>query len=275
MSELACAAGVGGSELLILQMGEEVCSPGYAYGPHVRDHVLIHFVHTGRGVFHYSGRTETVSAGQGFLILPGEETVYQADERDPWHYAWVGYRGEQAQAVTRVAGLDERHRVFTATHPQEAWQALAQMREDARSLRLLQMAAVGSLLRFLSLIAPLHDDMRTRAAAQYCEKARWYLEGRYDQSVSIQDAADFVGLSRSQLYRVMMAECGCSPKTMLLHIRMGHARQLLTTTPLTLEKIAHRVGLQTGAQLSAAFRSLYGIPPGQYRRTGSLPPGPR
>lgn len=253
-------------DLFICQFGEESCPPSYAYGPHVRDYVLIHFVVSGCGLFHCGGRIYPVSAGQGFLILPGEETFYQANAADPWHYAWVGYRGMQAEALTRTAGLDETHRVFTAPDPAAAWDALAMMRQDARQLRLIQLSAAGNLLRFLSLIAPQQDPVASSPARQYCEKAQWYLDGRFDRDVSIQETADFVGLSRSHLYRVMMEEYGCSPKTLLLQIRMRHAQQLLTTTTLTLEEIAHRIGLQTGAQLGTAFRAMYGISPGKYRR---------
>ena len=254
-------------DLFIRQFGEEKCQPAYAFGPHVREYYLIHFVVAGCGVLHCGDRSYHVSPGQGFLILPDEETYYQADANTPWHYAWVGYQGMQAKTITRAAGLDEMHRVFTASHPQKAWQALEQMRTDANDIRLLQMSAIGSLLRFLSLIAPEQTTGLATPARQYCEKAQWYLEGRYDRDVSIQEAADFVGLSRSQLYRVMMMEFGCSPKALLLQIRMRHACQLLTSTNLTLESIAHRIGLQTGAQLGAAFKSFYGTSPGEYRKT--------
>lgn len=253
-------------ELFICQFGEEMCQPTHFYGPCMRDHVLIHFVASGCGVFQCGGRSYAVTAGQGFLILPDEETFYQADKDTPWHYAWVGYRGSQAEAITQAAGLDETHRVFTAEDPQAAWQTMMMMMQDARNLRLIQMASAGNLLRFLSIIAPAQDPIAASPARQYCDKARWYLEGRYDRDVSIQETADFVGLSRSHLYRLMMEAYGCSPKELLLQIRMRHAEQLLADTRLTLEEIAHRVGLQTGAQLGAAFRATHGVSPGKYRK---------
>lgn len=253
------------TDLFVCQFGEEACSPSYAFGPHTRDHVLIHFVASGCGVLYCDGQAYPVASGQGFLILPGEETLYQADSVTPWHYAWVGYRGSQAESLTRSAGLSEHHRVFTATDPAKAWNALTLMQEDARSLRLIQMAAAGDLLRFLSLIAPAQGTTAVSPAQAYCEKALWYLEGRYDRNVSIQEAADFVGISRSHLYRLMMDVCGCSPKAKLLQIRMRHARQLLQSTTLTLDDIAHRIGFQTGTQLGTVFRSFHGVSPGVFR----------
>jgi len=257
----------GAEEIFVCQCGEEICQPSHAFGPAEREYYLIHFVVSGCGTLYAGGNSWPVRAGQGFLILPEEETFYQADEQSPWHYAWVGYRGRQAERITRSAGLDATHRVFTVQDSQAVWNTLTQLREDARRLRLGQMAAAGSLLRFLALIAPPADTHQEQSSLRaYCDKAIWYLEGRYDRPVSIQETADFVGLSRSHLYRVMLEGCGCSPKEMLLRIRMRHAAQLLESTALTLDEIAHRIGLQTGAQLGVAFRRMYGATPGQYRK---------
>lgn len=254
-------------ELYISQFGSEKCQSLHAYGPAQRDHYLIHFVVSGCGVLKCGSQTWPVRAGQGFLILPGEETYYQADADEPWHYAWVGYRGAQAEKITRLAGLSAVRRVFSVQDAEAAWRILADMRHDARALHLSQLAATGSLLRFLAQIDPGQDEQQAISSARaYCDKAIWYLEGRYDRAVSVQETADFVGLSRSHLYRVMMDECGCSPLEMLVRIRMRHAAQLLRDTSLTLDEVSHRVGLQTGAQLGVTFRRCYGVTPGQYRK---------
>lgn len=258
---------VVGEELFIVQFDEEACCAGHSYGPAIRDYYLIHFVASGKGVFQYQNQTCSIGAGQGFLILPGEQTFYQADEQEPWHYAWVGYRGRRAEMLTHMAGLNQDNRVFTVSDSGAVWQVLETMRNDARQLRLSQLSAVGSLLRFFSLIAPLQDpDSPASLNRQYCERALWFLEGRFDRDVSIQETAEFVGLSRSHLYRVMMEEKRQSPKEILLRIRMQHAEQMLKQTNLTLDEIALRVGLRTGAQLGVCFRNIYGMSPGKYRK---------
>ena len=71
------------TDLFVCQFDEEACSPSYAFGPHTRDHVLIHFVASGCGVLYCDGQAYPVASGQGFLILPGEETLYQADSVTP------------------------------------------------------------------------------------------------------------------------------------------------------------------------------------------------
>jgi len=262
--------------LYIVNFGEEKCQSLHDYGPARRNHHLIHFVVSGKGKFCYKNHEWHIGAGQGFLILPGEETYYQADKIEPWHYAWVGYRGALADSITHTAGLSATSRVFTAQSAPAAWQALCAMRHEARDLRLSQMAAAGNLLRFLALIAPLQDPQTLSTPGHAaCEKALWFLEGHFDRSISIQETADFVGLSRSHLYRMMMEQYGCSPKEMLLRIRMRHAKSMLCGSNMTLDEIAHCIGLQTGAQLGAAFRSVHGVTPGQYRRMHADPPYPK
>ena len=249
---LPAARDTGG--LYVCQMGEEACEPSHAYGPAVRDHYLIHIVASGEGVLHAGGRVYPVRAGQGFLILPEESTQYQADRNRPWHYAWVGYKGEAAGAFTRMAGLDSLSRVFTAADPAEVWHTLSVMRRDIRSLRLHQLAAVGGLYRFFSLIAPEEDAAAGTLNSRYLDKALWFMENGCDRAVSVQETADYVGLSRSQLYRVFMTGCGCSPKETLSRIRLRQALRLLESSSLTVEEIARQIGLQTGAQLSRIFR---------------------
>ena len=122
----------GNNSLYIVNFGEEKCQPFHFYGPAQRTHYLIHFVVSGKGTFRYPGQTQVIEAGQGFLILPGEETFYQADGLDPWHYAWVGYSGALADSITRAAGLSAATRVFHARRsPQSSSQPAGCRRQSA------------------------------------------------------------------------------------------------------------------------------------------------
>lgn len=144
------------------------------------------------------------------------------------------------------------------------------MRSEAHIMPLTQMAAVGNLLRFFNYIAPAHNPLVSISRnSQYCEKAQWYLEGNYDRDVSIEETAEFVGISRSRLYRIMMEEMNCSPKELLQQIRLQQAKRLLLTTSLSREAIALRVGMRSGTQLGKLFRLMEGISTLQYRKANT------
>lgn len=253
-------------KLSVVDFGEESCAPAHSYGPAVRAYYLIHYVASGQGELSAGGRIISVSAGQGFLIYPGEVTTYRADFGQPWHYAWVGYGGEGAEAVTQLCGFSTERRVLTAPDPDAAWDALAQLRRDAAARRLGHLAALGGLYRFLALIAPERDEGAAPDHARHYEKALWYMQGAYTRQVTVQEIADFVGLSRSQLFRVFEKSCGQSPKRALQEMRLEQARRLLWGSDLSVEQVALSVGLGSSAQLGAAFRERYGLSPRAFRQ---------
>jgi AraC-like DNA-binding protein len=47
---------------------------------------------------------------------------------------------------------------------------------------------------------------------------------------------------------------------------MGIARQLLLSTDLTLQQIAHRSGFQNAFYLSGVFKKEHSVSPGDYRK---------
>ena len=79
--------------LRIYYCGREQCAPGHFWGPAIRPHYLLHVVLHGKGEFFYQEQKYELSAGDAFLIEPMQTHYYQADKKDPWEYAWVGFDG--------------------------------------------------------------------------------------------------------------------------------------------------------------------------------------
>ena len=250
----------------IISCGGEKCSPGHAYGPAIRDHYLIHFVASGCGFLRADENTWRVGAGYGFIIFPDEITYYYADEDEPWTYDWVGYVGDDAGMLTERAGLSRERRVFTCREPEKVTEILRDVSADATGLEMGEMAALGGLMRFLAHIAAGdRSNQEQHVQRRHYERARWFMDGRYTQPITVQDVADFVGLSRSQLYRVFRAAGEESPKDVLTHLRVRHACRLLSATDMAMDEIAASVGLASSQRLGVVFRARMGMTPGAYR----------
>ena len=86
--------------LSVYNVGFQKCTPGYQWGPGIRDHYLIHLVLSGKGVFEVGGRTWEVSPGDLFFARPSQLIRYTADEQQPWEYSWVGFNGACAHKLT-------------------------------------------------------------------------------------------------------------------------------------------------------------------------------
>lgn len=78
----------------------------------VRDHFLIHYILSGKGLFEVGHKTYYLEKGQGFLICPGTVTFYKADTYNPWIYTWVGFHGLNAESYLKRANLTIDHPIF-------------------------------------------------------------------------------------------------------------------------------------------------------------------
>ena len=87
------------SQLHVKQCGYMWCKSGYSYGPAIRDHLLIHFVLSGKGEVSIDEKRFEVGEGQLFVIPPNAVSYYGADQQQPWSYYYVGFKGEWAQMI--------------------------------------------------------------------------------------------------------------------------------------------------------------------------------
>jgi AraC-like DNA-binding protein len=75
-----------------------------------------------------------------------------------------------------------------------------------------------------------------------------------------------VGMSRSGFALTFAQHVGAPPLTYLMRSRLYAARVLLRESDHAIAQIAERVGYNSEASLSKAFKRHFGVPPGAYRR---------
>jgi transcriptional regulator GlxA family with amidase domain len=82
---------------------------------------------------------------------------------------------------------------------------------------------------------------------------------------SVQQLAQSVGQSRATFARRFAELVGETPAVYLARWRMCLATKLLSETDLSLDEIAGRVGYETAAAFSKAFRRTHPTAPGRFR----------
>ena len=81
-------------------------------------------------------------------------------------------------------------------------------------------------------------------------------------------------VSVRQFQRIMKENYDVTAEGLLMRIRMEHARELLSSTDMTMVMIADRIGYQCVFAFSKGFRRHFGMPPGAYRKAvnkGTIP----
>ena len=168
------------------------------------------------------------------------------------------------------AGFSGDRLVFNLPEISETCTLLHEAQEDMRTLRLGELGALGSLFRLMARIAqhnPAPGPQAEESLSQaYFRKAAWFIEGGLTQGVTVADVASFVGLCRSQLFRVFREAAGMSPQEWIQRARLRRAEELLRERPgLTLFEIALSAGYSSTAQMTAAFKKYRAVTPREVR----------
>ena len=106
--------------------------------------------------------------------------------------------------------------------------------------------------------------------ARHLLRAKDAADGRYFESLDVDDLARAAGLSRAHFSREFRRAFGESPHAYLLTRRLERAAALLRNTDRSVADICFSVGLRSVGSFTTSFTRTYGMPPTAYR--ASFPP---
>ena len=139
----------------------------------------------------------------------------------------------------------------------------------ARSAKM--MSAVWDLLAELTRGPAVSDAAAAPASDPPGEDQRLVAAERFmadhlSDPIGVEQIADAVGLSRSQLTRLLMQHRGVGPAHLLRRMRVGRARDLLRGTTLAIKEIARVCGFVSQNHFSRVFFEETGSRPSTERR---------
>ena len=256
------------SNLHLLFCGMEQCAPSHSYGPAARPYYLLHHVLKGKGTFSCCGKEYSLQPGQGFLIVPGQVTRYQADAADPWQYLWIAIDRQGAKSLFDSTTLSAQSPIYTAppSHPlHSVFLSLTQALQQQTLNSFTLLSSFFSIFSHLSQLVPAPTKKRS-IQADYVEKAEHYMLSRYYEDISIEDVARFVGISRKYLCRIFGQFLQLTPSQYLLQVRLDAACDLLRNSHICISDIARSVGYSDCLVFSRMFRTHLGLSPTLYRK---------
>lgn len=223
-----------------LDAGMEACKPGKSFGPYVRNYTLLHYVFQGKGVFYARGEAHPVSAGQMFVILPGEVTTYTADLQDPWQYCWLGFDGGLSGSFATLPPV--------LAVSDSCFQQVLQ--EDVTEYH-LAAALMGLYAQLFS--RPAHGNLHVRRVENY-------IRSNYMLPIRVEELAQQLCLNRRYLGRLFKAHTGRTVQEFLIQVRMdaaqGHLRQ-----GCSVAEAARLCGYEDVSNFSKMFKRHFGHSP--------------
>lgn len=257
------------SDLYLCFCGYGKCSPLHSFGPGIRSNYLIHYILEGKGRYQAGGKWYVLQAGQGFLIEPGMPIYYEADEKEPWTYLWVGFHGQRVREYLEDVGFDKGRLIYHSGQGEELKELVLQMLKNYTITVKDQFLLESCLYRFFSILARdiSHPSAQGHGTDNlYVKKALGYIQDNYGHPIKVSDIAEYVCINRSYLYTLFREHTGSSPREYLSDYRLVRAAELLTMTDLSVESVAYSCGYLDTAAFGRAYKRKYQTTPLQYRR---------
>lgn len=247
----------------------------YSRHTHKHSYYELHIILEGKCVLQTEDNVYTVEAGQFVLVSPGvyhkfsnptdlgdhhcisfelskkmvptAEKLYIYTKENP---VWIGDGASMLNVVKRLQIESDQERIFS---------------EEIKYM--LNRMILLDLLREIEVSALFSNPGRSTLVDEKSMLIDIFLNCNYHMSAGEEELANFLGLSRRQLGRILKKMYGKGYREKIIEIRSEVACDLLCHSNLSIREISEQVGYSTPSNFIAFFRKAVGVTPVQYRES--------
>ena len=236
---------------------------GYGTPSRVLNCYALVYIIRGEGWFRDAlGNSQSIRAGQGFLLFPGVEHEYSVTTTDGWDDLHVYFEGTAFDSWREAGLLDPARPVFTC-EPVDRW---------TRHLKQVWQAAANPLDQVLRLQGFLMDCGLVATAPrpdnpehQWLAQARKRLNETLDDPDGIERSARTLGMSHQTFRKTFRRLQGCPPARYRALQTLEQAAQRLLTESTPIKQISEELGFCDEFHFARRFKHLMGSTPAAYR----------
>ena len=224
----------------------------------------------GEGVFESAHCPQTkIKAGDMFLLFPGEWHTYHPNPRVGWKSHWIGFKGRNMDDRVKAGFLTPEkpiyHVGYSAIIEGLYRRAFAAAREEAAYSQQEMAGLVNHLIGKMYSLERNIELSRNQQQVDMIDKARWRIRESLESETTIQGIAQELGVSYSNFRKLFKEYTGLSPATYQQELRLLRAKELLSTTDLSIKEIAYRLNFESPDYFSAKFKAKMGIKPSEVK----------
>ena len=271
--------------LAVNSIGRQEIAPGAIYPPsnhptrylfspgkgRILSEYQLLYITDGKGVFSCDtlGREKKipVSAGNMFLLFPGEWHNYRPLEDTGWTEYWIGFNGVAGSRLEQKGFFSRTRPLLDVSFHDEIVDLYARAIDIAEKQQSgFQQALSGIVSALLGM-------------AYYYDRNESFLESNTDKMIARaklliseqlflidpKKLADELCVSYSSFRRTFKEYTGFSPAKYILHVKINQAKELLTNSSTEIKEIAYNLGFENTDYFFTVFRRLTGQTPLAYR----------
>ena len=270
--------------LTVSTVGYEEIEPGDPYPTHghadgyyfelergreLNEYQLLYLTE-GEGIFHSATvREAPLREGDLWLLFPGEWHSYHPNPKTGWKSYWIGFKGRNVDDRVRAGFLSPQKPVYHVGFSDEIVRLYKQAYDTAViEAAYSQQLMAGMVNHLIGLMYSLERNIqlsRNQAHVDMISRARLRIRESLESSLTIQQVAEEMGVSYSNFRKLFKEHTGLSPATYQQDLRLQRAKELLSTTAMSIKEIAYRLNFDSPDYFSAKFKSKTGHKPSDLR----------
>lgn len=224
----------------------------------------------GEGVFVSEHLPEqTIKAGDIFLLFPGEWHNYYPLPKSSWKSYWIGYKGHNMDDRVNAGFLSMEKPIYHVGFSSDIVRlydsAMQVAREEAACM---QQTLAGIVNHLIGVMYSLERNIvlgRDTWHVRMVNKAQQRIREALETELTIQELAEEMGVSYSNFRKLFKEFTGISPSMYQQDLKLQRAKELLTTTTMSIKEIAYQLNFESPDYFSSKFKIKTGQKPSDFR----------
>lgn len=271
--------------LTVSTVGYEEIAPGDAYptrghadgyyfntevGRELNEYQLL-YITEGRGVFRSTHFKEApLREGDMFLLFPDERHSYHPLPNVGWKSHWIGFKGKNIDDRVLAGFLSVEKPIYHVGFSSEIVQLYKTAYETAVNEEpFSQQMMAGIVNHMVGIMYALERNLelnKNNSHKDMINRARLRIREALESNLTIQEIADELSMSYSNFRKLFKEYTGLSPAVYQQDLKLQRAKELLSTTDLSVKEIAYRLNFDSPDYFSAKFKIKTGRKPSEMRR---------
>lgn len=210
-----------------------------------------------------------LKAGDMFLLFPGERHSYHPNPETGWKSYWVGFKGKNIDDRVAYGFLSPKKPIYHVGFYNE----IVEMYENAyktaveeKAYHQQTLAGIVNLLIGMMYSFERNIELdKNQKHVDMINKARLMIRESLESDLTIQQIVQELGVSYSNFRKLFKEYTGLSPAFYQQDLRLQRAKELLSTTDLSVKEIAYRLNFESPDYFSAKFKMKTGKKPSEMR----------
>ena len=228
----------------------------------------------GEGVFRSTSMGEVrIKSGDIFLLFPGEWHSYGPVSGSNWKSYWIGFKGKNMDDRVEDGFLSRNKAIYHVGYSSKIIElyesALNSAHEEAAYCQQMLAGLVNHLIGVMYSLERNIILGKNHSHVKMISQARMRIRESLESDLTIQELAEELGVSYSNFRKLFKQHTGLSPALYQQDLRLQRAKELLSTTKMSIKEIAYRLNFESPDYFSSKFKLKTGMKPSEFRDSNS------